>query len=263
MVVTGFASIVLMVIFTFPFYWMVVSSLKQPKDVTVFPPAFFFTPTLDNYIATVTKPAFLSQLTNSFIVAFGALALGLVIGVPAAYAVARFRLRLLPLVVLIVRMIPGVVFMLPLFILYKQMGLVDTHVGLMFAHLIITLPLAIWIMIGFFEDIPIEVEEQAMIDGCTRWGVFWRIALPLSLPGMAVTSILAFITSWNDFVFVLILGGSKTNTLPASVLSFMGFEQLNFAGVAASAALLCAPVVLLAILAQRWLVGGLTMGAVK
>ena len=249
---------VLLLLFLFPFWWMVTASLKLPRDVSTFPPALLFTPNLDQYRAALSEPAFWWQTLNSLVVA-----LGLLLGLPAAYSVARFRLRIVPLTVLVVRMIPGVVFMLPLFLVYRQLGLLDTHAGLIVAHLIITLPLAIWIMMGFFEDVPVEVEQAALIDGCTRWGVFWRVALPLSLPGMSVTAILAFITSWNDLVFVLILGGNDTRTLPASVLSYMGFDTLNFAGIAASATLLSAPVVLLSVVAQRWLVGGLTVGAVK
>jgi multiple sugar transport system permease protein len=256
-------ALALLLLFAFPFWWMVQASLRLPRDVSAFPPDLLFTPNFDQYRAALSKPDFWRRTLNSLIVALGALALGLAVGLPAAYAVARFKIRIVPMTVLVVRMIPGVVFMLPLFLVYRELGFLDTHVGLIIAHLIITLPLAIWIMMGFFEDVPVEVEQAALIDGCSRWGVFWRIALPLSLPGISVTAILAFITSWNDLVFVLILGGTDTRTLPGSVLAHMGFDTLNFAGIAASATLLSAPVIVLAILAQRWLVGGLTVGAVK
>jgi multiple sugar transport system permease protein len=253
----------LVFVFTFPFLWMVLSSLKLQKDVTSYPPTLVFVPTLTNYADALSRSDLQAQIVNSVFVAFGALALGFVIGLPAAYVAARRGLRLLPLLVLVMRMIPAVIFMLPLFVLYQRLGLIDTHVGVIVSHVIITLPLTIWIMMGFFEEIPIEIEEQAVIDGCSAFGVFWRIALPLAKPGLIVTGILAFITSWNDFVFILVLGGPKTSTLPLAVLGFMGFEQLNFAGVAAVASILSLPVILLAALAQRWLVGGLTTGAIK
>jgi multiple sugar transport system permease protein len=165
--------------------------------------------------------------------------------------------------VLVVRMVPGMAFLLPLFVLYRQLGLINTHAGLILSHLILVLPLTIWIMMGFFEDVPRELEEQARIDGCDRFGAFWRVALPLATPGITVTAILAFIASWNNFPFVLILGGSRTSTLPMAVFNFMGFEQLNFGGVAAVASLLSLPIMVLTIFVQRWLVQGLTLGSGK
>jgi multiple sugar transport system permease protein len=231
--------------------------------VTVYPPLLVFEPTLQNYQNVLDKTPFGHQLVNSIIIALGSVGLGLVIGLPASYAMARFKMRTLSLVILLMRMIPTIVFMLPLFVVYQQLGLIDTHMGLIMSHLILTLPLTIWVMISFFEDVPVEVEQSAMVDGCSRFGVFWRIAVPLSLPGMVVTSILAFIQSWNNFIFVLILGGSKTTTLPLAVFNFMGFEMLDFGGVAAVATMLSLPVMVLTIIVQRWLVQGLTLGAVK
>ena len=249
--------------FMFVFVWMVMTAFMQPKDVTVYPPVVVFEPTLDNFEQVFEKTPFWEQTKNSFIVAAGAVVLGLALGLPASYVVARFHYRFLGIAVLILRMMPTIVFMLPLFVLYQRFGLIDTHLGLIFSHMILTLPLTIWIMIGFFVDVPIDLEEQAQVDGATRWQAFWKIALPLSLPGMVVTIILAFIQSWNNFIFVLILGGTKTSTLPMAVFNFMGFEQLSFGGVAAVASLLSLPIMLLAIIVQRWLVSGLTMGAVK
>lgn len=254
---------ILLAAFMFVFVWMVLTSFKLPRDVATYPPALIFEPTLDNYANVLEKTPFLHQLRNSAIVAFGAVIVGLIIGLPASYAVARYHLRGLSLLVLMLRMVPHVVFMLPLFIIYRQLDLIDTHLGLILSHLIIVLPLTIWIMISFFEDVPYDLEEQAQVDGCTRWGVFWRIAVPISLPGMVVTVILALIQSWNNFIFVLMLGGSETSTLPLAIYNFMGFEQLNFGGVAAVASLLSMPIIILTIIVQRWLVSGLTLGAVK
>ncbi|MBK9123603.1 MAG: carbohydrate ABC transporter permease [Chloroflexi bacterium] len=247
----------------FVFVWMVITSFKEAKDVTVYPPVLIFEPTLDNYANVLEKTPFFKQMANSAIVAAGAVMLGLVIGLPAAYVVARYRMQRLALTILLMRMVPTIVFMLPLFVIYQRLDLIDTHIGLILSHLILTLPLVIWVMISFFEDVPIEIEDQAKVDGCTQLGVFLRIALPLSLPGMVVTTILAFITSWNNFIFVLILGGSNTTTLPLAVFNFMGFEQLDFGAVAAVASMLSLPIIVLTIIVQRWLVQGLTLGAVK
>lgn len=249
--------------FMFVFVWMVITSFKEAKDVTVYPPVLIFEPTLDNYANVLEKTPFFKQMANSAIVAAGAVMLGLVIGLPAAYVVARYRMQRLALTILLMRMVPTIVFMLPLFVIYQRLDLIDTHIGLILSHLILTLPLVIWVMISFFEDVPIEIEDQAKVDGCTQLGVFLRIALPLSLPGMVVTTILAFITSWNNFIFVLILGGSNTTTLPLAVFNFMGFEQLDFGAVAAVASMLSLPIIVLTIIVQRWLVQGLTLGAVK
>lgn len=255
--------LIFLVAFMFVFVWMVLTSLKEAKDVTVYPPVLFFEPTLENYANVLDKTPFFKQLANSLIVGIGSVVLGLVIGLPAAYVVARYRMQKLAVTILVMRMIPTIVFMLPLFVVYQQLKIIDTHIGLILSHLILTLPLVIWVMISFFEDVPIEIEDQAKVDGCNQLGVFLRIALPLSLPGMVVTTILAFITSWNNFIFVLILGGSKTTTLPLAVFNFMGFEQLDFGAVAAVASMLSLPIILLTMIVQRWLVQGLTLGAVK
>ena len=247
----------------FVFVWMILTSLKQPKDVMVYPPVWIFRPTLEHYVEVLAKTPFLFQLKNSAIVAAGAVIVGLLLGLPAAYSIARFRFRRIALTILVVRMLPTIVFMLPLFVIYKHLGLIDTHTGLVLSHLILVLPLTIWVMLGFFEDVPATLDDQARIDGCSRWQAFWRIALPLSLPGVIVTTILSFITSWNNFIFVLMLGGGKTATLPMAVFNFMGIEQLNFGGVAAAASLLSLPIIVLTLLVQRWLVQGLTLGAVK
>jgi multiple sugar transport system permease protein len=249
--------------FMFVFYWMVVTSLKLPRDVTIYPPALVFEPTLRNYANVLEKTPFFLQLRNSLIVAGGAVLLAMLVGLPASYAASRYRLRTLALTILMMRMMPTIVFMLPLFVVYQRIGLIDTHLGLILSHLILTVPLIVWVMIGFFEDVPPEIEDQARVDGCNRFGVFWRIALPLALPGIVVTTILSFLTSWDNFVFVLILGGARTTTLPLAVFNFMGFEMLDFGGVAAVASMLSMPIVILTIIVQRWLVGGLTMGAIK
>ncbi|MHB1417434.1 MAG: carbohydrate ABC transporter permease [Chloroflexota bacterium] len=247
----------------FVFYWMVITSFKDGLQSTAFPPLFVFTPTLKNYQDVLSTTPFLTFIWNSLVVGVGATGLGLALGLPAAYSVAKFRQQGLALAVLIARMTPGIAYLIPWFILFTRMRLVDTPAALILSHLILTLPMTMWIMISFFEDLPREVEEAALIDGCSIYGVFWRVALPLTMPGIVASSILSFIFSWNNFQFALILGGDRTRTVPVAVFSFMTFEGVNWGGVAAAATLICLPVIILALLIQRHIVSGLTLGSVK
>jgi multiple sugar transport system permease protein len=247
----------------FVFYWMILTSLKSQTAVTTYPPIFLFLPTLENYRKVLGSTPFLTFLINSVIVGAGATGLGLMLGLPAAYSIAKFRQHRLAITVLISRMAPGIGYLVPWFMLFSQVGLVDTHLALILTHLILTLPLTIWVMVPFFEDLPPDMEEAALIDGCSWYGVLWHIALPLAKPGVVAAAILSLIFSWNNFLFALILGGDKTRTLPVAVFHFMTFEEVNWGAVAAAATLICLPVILLALAIQRHLVGGLTLGGVK
>jgi len=254
---------VLLAFFLFPFVWMVLSSLKTNVEVTAFPPVWLFRPTLQNYVDVFAKNPFFSYMLNSTIIAVAAVGVGLLCGLPAAYTMARYRQAKLGVLFLMLRILPGIAFLVPLFVIYRQLGMINTRAGIVLAHIIIVLPLVIWIMAGFFEDIPRELEEAAQIDGCTRVGTFVRIVLPLSRPGLVAASILSFIASWNNFIFVLILGGKDTITLPMAVYSFVSFEDVNWGGLTAAATVITVPILVLSLLVQRYLAGGLTMGAVK
>ena len=255
--------LLLLAVFMFVFVWMVMTSLKLPRDVTAYPPVWVFKPTLDNYRQVVIKTPILLYFRNSVTVAVSTVLLGLIISLPAAYSIAHFKQRRLALIILIVRMLPAIVFALPFFVMYSRLGLIDTRIGLVIIHLTLVVPLATWNLIGFFEDVPPELEDAAMIDGTSRFGAFFRIALPLAAPGIVVAAILGFIQSWNNFLFVLILGGGRTTTLPMAVYNFMVFEDVQFGPLSAAAALITLPIIILAILVQRYLVAGLSMGAVK
>ena len=254
---------VLLAFFLFTFVWMVLSSLKTNVEVTAYPPLWLFWPTLRNYVDVFTQNPFFSYMLNSTIIAVAAVAVGLLCGLPAAYTMARYRQAKLGALFLMLRILPGIAFLVPLFVIYRQLGLINTISGIVLAHIIIVLPLVIWIMAGFFEDIPRELEEAALIDGCTRVGTFVRIVLPLSKPGLVAAGILSFIASWNNFIFVLILGGKDTVTLPMAVYSFVSFEDVNWGGLTAAATVITVPILVLSLIVQRYLVGGLTMGAVK
>jgi multiple sugar transport system permease protein len=255
--------ITLLGFFLFTFVWMILSSLKTNVQVTAFPPLWLFRPTFQNYVDVFTRNPFFSYMLNSTIVAVSAVGVGLVCGLPAAYTMARHRQAGLGALFLMLRILPGIAFLVPLFVIYREFGLINTLGGIALAHIIIVLPLVIWIMAGFFEDIPRELEDAALIDGCTRVGTFIWIVLPLSKPGLIAASILSFIASWNNFIFVLILGGKDTVTLPMAVYSFVSFEDVNWGGLTAAATVITVPILVLSLIVQRYLAGGLTMGAIK
>ena len=253
----------LLAFFLFPLLWMVLSSLKTNVEVTAFPPVWLFWPTLRNYADVFAENPFFSYMLNSTVVAVLAVGVGLICGLPAAYTMARYRQRSLGFLFLVVRILPGIAFLVPLFVIYRRLGLIDTLGGIALAHLTVVLPLVVWVMAGFFADIPRDLEEAALIDGCSRAGTFVRIVLPLTKPGIVAATILSFIASWNNFVFVLILGGNDTITLPMAVYRFVSFEDVNWGGLTAAATVITVPILLLSLVVQRYLAGGLTMGAVK
>ena len=250
-------------VFVFPFFWMALNSFKTHDQITEYPPVFFFTPTLENVRNVFAQGQFVRYTWNSVVVSFGAVGLGMLLGLPAAYAIARYRQRGFAFGILVCRMIPGIAFLVPWFIVFRFLGLLDSYFGLIVAHLVITVPLITWIMIGFFEEVPIELEEAARIDGCSRAGVFLRIALPLVRPGLVSAGILALIFAWNSFLFPLILAGVETKTLPVLVYSFMTFDFLDLGGIYAASTLITLPVVVMVLAVQRHFIRGLTIGGVK
>ena len=253
----------LLVFFLFPLGWMILSSLKTNVQAMAYPPVWLFWPTLQNYVDVFAKNPFFSYIVNSTIIAVLAVGIGLLCGLPAAYTMARHRQTSLGFLFLMVRILPGIAFLVPLFVIYRHLGLINTFGGVALAHVIGVLPLVIWVMAGFFEDIPRELEDAALIDGCSRIGTFVRIVLPLSKPGIVAATILSFIASWNNFIFVLILGGKDTITLPMAVYSFVSFEDVNWGGLTAAATVITVPILVLSLIVQRYLAGGLTMGAIK
>lgn len=257
------ALVLVLAVFVFPFFWMAFNSFKTHEKILEYPPGFIFTPTLDNFKNVLLQSHVVQYTWNSVIIAVGSLGVGMVLGLPAAYGIARYGHRMLALGILVCRMIPGISFLVPWFIVFRALGLLDTYTGLVIAHLVITVPLITWIMIGFFEEVPVELEEAARIDGCSRAGVFLRIALPLVRPGLVSAGILALIFTWNSFLFPLILAGVKTKTLPVLVYSFMTFDYLDLGGVYAASTLVTLPVIIMVLLVQRQFIRGLTLGGVK
>jgi len=248
----------------FVFYWMVTLSLKTQVEAAGYPPHFFrFALTFKNYAEVFQKNPFLLYIWNSLVVASGSTVLGLVVGLPAAFSIARWRQQGLALTVLVARIVPGISYLIPWYILFRHLHLVDTYGALILSHLVVGLPLIIWVMIGFFEDVPGELEDAALIDGCSYYGAFWRVALPLVRPGIVAAGILSFIFSWNNFLFSVILAGRHTRTLPIAVFNMIGFEEITWGPLAAAATMITLPVIVLTLIVQRHIVSGLTFGAVK
>jgi len=248
-----------------PTVWMLLTSLKQPADVATNPPTFVFRPTLDNYIAVLTRPQFFTFALQTLIVATTTAAVAVPFGALAAYGIARFRAGGLPFFFLLVfvQALPPVVLGLPLFVMYRQIGLADTVQGLVLSYTTFALPFAIWLLIAFFEDIPVDLEEAALVDGCGRWGAFVRIVLPLVRPGLAVTGILIFIGGWNQFFFALVLAGETVRTLPLVGSEFISTYTVEWGQVAAFGSLLLLLPLGVVLVLQRHIVRGLTFGAVK
>ena len=249
--------------FMFIFLWMLLSSLKNNVQQTAWPPLFIFTPTLENYSQVFQRVPFVSYAINSVVVSVSATVLGLIFGLPAAYSIARWRQSRLAVAILTSRMVPWISFLLPWYLLFTRAGMIDTYAALILTHMIITMPITIWLMIAFFEDLPAELEDAALIDGCSRLGVFLRVSLPLASPGIVASAILCLIYSWNNFIFALILAGRKTMTLPVAVYSFMSYNEVNWGGITAAATLIALPVLVLTFTIQRYLIKGLALGGVK
>ena len=232
------------------FVWMLSLSVKFEVDNAAYPP--ILVPdrfAWKNYADVLASNRFSTYFVNSLIVTGAATLFALVVGVPAGYGIARIT--------------PGLSYLIPLFLLFQWLGLLGTLWPQIIIHLVVTVPIVIWIMIGYFETTPMELEEAALIDGASRWQVFRHVALPIARPGIAVAFILAVIFSWNNFVFGIVLASRETRTLPVAVYNMISFDQLSWGPLAAAALIVTLPVLLLTVFAQRQIVAGLTAGAVK
>ncbi|PWH14446.1 MAG: carbohydrate ABC transporter permease [Anaerolineae bacterium] len=249
-----------------PLVYLLITSFKEPNLTFNLPPVWIFKPTLQNYREVLAGGQFEKYFVNSLVVALSTTAIALFLGGLAAYGFSRFRFRgafWLRMSALIPQMLPPITIIVPLYVLFNGLKLLDTRWALVISYLTFTIPLALWMMIGFFDDVPIELEEAAMIDGCTRLGALVRVSLPLVAPGLAATAILAFLYCWNEFLYAVILTGREARTLPVTITSFMTNKAILWGRIAASGSMVLVPVLVFALLAQRYLVRGLSRGAVK
>lgn len=253
------AGIIVMV----PTAWMVLSSFKHSYEVTAYPPKLLFEPTMDNYRTLAQKTPFISYTVNSLIVTIGSTSLGLLLGAPAAFVASWTRITWPAVVTLLARMAPGTLFLLPWYVMFRQVDMIGSYWALILTHAVITMPVVIWVLLPFFDNIPRSIYEAAQVDGCSPFRLFRRIALPLVSSGLAVSAILAFVFSWNFFLFALVLSNSNTKTLIAASFNFIGEGSTNWGGLMAAATIIALPPLILAAIVQRWLISGLTLGAVK
>jgi len=257
----------LLAVWAFPVLWALLTSFKTERDVLAYPPTVIFEPTLSNYRDVMFGSAsLLPNLLSSTIVAGVSTLLTLLFAVPAAYALARLNLpgkRASGFYVLATQMLPPVGLIIPYYLMLQKIGGLDTYGGLIVIYLTFSLPFAIWLMVSYFEDIPREMEEAALLDRAGRLRALWYVILPQVRGGIAVTTIFVFLNAWNEFLFAVVLGGNRVRPVTVAMFNFISVEQTLWAKLAAGAMLAMAPVILLGLLAQRHIVKGLTVGAVK
>jgi multiple sugar transport system permease protein len=249
-----------------PLYWMFITSIKPSDDYLAVPPVWFpKAPTLVHYTAALFAYRGLQGLINSLIISLSATVLSALLGTLMAYSLARFNTggKHLAFWVLSQRFLPPVAIVLPIFLIYRMFGLHDTYFGMIIAYTVFTLPVSVWMMFAYFRGIPKSMEEAALVDGCSLWMSFLKIALPLAIPGIVAAAIFAFIACWTEFFFALILTSRYTFTLPTVFRAFLGFQGAQYGEASALAIVSLVPSIILGTLVQKHLVRGLTLGAVR
>ncbi len=248
----------------FPIVWMLLISFKS--DVDIYRTTFIFKPTLENYSKVLIGTDYISAFLDNMIVSVGAVLFSVVVGTPAAYALARYTFKgkeNFAFTILSFRFAPEILVILPLFLIYQKIGLYDTYFGLIWVYQLITLPLLIWVLRGYFEDISVDIEHAARIDGYKRYHIFFKILLPLIRPGLVASCLLAFIFAWNSFTFGLLLSGYSVETITVSSIKYLASDTVHYGQMAAASLIAVLPEVILAIMIQKHLVRGLSFGAVK
>ena len=261
------AAGLMLAVWAFPVIWGLLTSFKTERDVLAYPPVWLFTPTLDNYREVLFgTSSILPNLWSSVVVATASTVLTMLIAVPAAYALARLRYpgrKASGFYVLATQMLPPVGLIIPYYLVLQKIGMLDTYSGLTAIYLTFALPFAIWLMVSYFEDVPLEMEEAALLDRAGRLRTLWYVILPQVAGGIAVTTVFVFLNAWNEFLFAVVLGGNNVRPVTVAMFNFISVEQTQWARLAAGAMLAMAPVILIGLFAQRHIVKGLTVGAVK
>ena len=258
--------LIVLIVCVFPFYWMVAASLKSQPDILSSTPQFFFEPTLQNYIDAFGKFDILKSLKNSLFVALVTVVLSLVLGTPAAYAIARFEFKGKKDIwfwFISNRMLSPIVVALPFFLIARNLKLLDTPWALILIYLTFNVPIVVWICADQFRNIPKELDEAATLEGYNSFAIFWRVGLPLAMPAIAVSAIFSFIFSWNELLYALILTRSEAKTAPVVATSFMSGYELPWGQIMATGTLVALPVIVFSMIVSRQLVRGLTAGAIK
>lgn len=251
------------IVMVFPLVWMTISAFKFQVDIIAWPPRFKFTPTLKNFMEVFVNQRFVKYLKNSVVVALASVSISLLLGLPASYAIARNNMKKVAVFILVARLMPGISFLMPWYIIFSRLRLMDSYIALILSHILIALPLTIWTMEPYFRSLPIEMDESAMIDGATRTKAFVRIIIPLAGPGIVTATTLSFIFSWNNFMFSQVLSRQKTRTLPIAVNNFLSYASVDWGGVMAAAVFIMLPAIIITMVFQKFVIKGLTAGAVK
>jgi len=261
----GFYSLITLIVlaFIFPFIWMIMASFKTQAQIQSSNNLFVFEPTFNNYKNVFLNYNFSRPIINSAIVALSSTIIALIIGLPASYGVARFKLHKLGGIILLIRFFPGITFLIPWFTLFNKIGLTDTHLVLILSHLFLNLPFITWLMVPFFEHMPRELEDSARVDGCSVYGTLLRICLPLAVPGIITASLLSIVFSWNNLVFSMVLSGMKTKMLPMAILNFITYALIDWGALMAASVIITIPILAFSFITQRYIIQGLTAGAVK
>lgn len=261
-------GVLLCVLFLFPVFWMVLSSFKLPKDIFTTPPKLFFTPTIETYVSYIQRADITRRMVSTVIVAAGSGLISIVAGSMAGYAMARIRLKgaaTLGAVILLSRGVPPIALAVPMFLVARKLGVTDKHITLILAYCTFLIPYVMWLMRGFFQGLPKELEEAAMLDGCGRYGAFFKIIVPISLPGILSTLIFSIILAWEELLFALILTNRNASTIPVAIAGIAGdtVNGANWGALTAVGTMTVVPVVIFALLVQKWLIKGLADGATK
>jgi multiple sugar transport system permease protein len=250
-----------------PFFWIVTTSLKGNEDFFAYPPAWIPTPpSLAHYAALFTRSSGARYFTNSMVISSLSMLAALAVSLPTAYSIARWRFGggFLSVLLLVLRMLPAIALIIPIYIMYKLFGLTNSYLGLVIIYTVVYIPFAVWLMVGFIRDFPIEIEEAAMIDGCSRVRALVQVVVPIIAPGLAVVALFAFIATWNEFLFAVVLTGIETKTMMVLVTSFTSGGTDAFYGEASASVVLgVLPAFAIAFILQRYLVKGLALGGTK
>jgi multiple sugar transport system permease protein len=252
-------------VYLFPYVWMVLTGIRQPVDTLTMPPRLIFTPSFEGFTALFREVKFQGYLLNSIVVATTVTLIVAAIAGPAAYALTQLRMRgrLFLASILVARMVPGIAIVIPIYLAASRLGLLDTYIVLITIYTAFNLPFAIWLLRGFFREVPVEVREAAIIDGASEIQVFILIVLPLVSTGFVATGVFVFIAAWNEFLFALTLTNAHSATAPLAIIGFRNEYGVQWSEIGAAALLISSPVVLFAVIMQKYLVRGLTMGSVK
>ncbi|HEY2966756.1 MAG TPA: carbohydrate ABC transporter permease [Casimicrobiaceae bacterium] len=260
-------AVAVLAVWAFPVLWALLTSFKTERDVLAYPPKVVFAPTLANYADVLFgSSTILPNLISSFVVAGFTTVFTIIIAVPAAYALARLEFpakRSTGFYVLATQMLPPIGLIIPYYLALQKLAALDTYSGLIVIYLTFSLPFAVWLMVSYFEDIPREMEEAALLDRAGRMRALWYVILPQVRGGIVVTTIFVFLNAWNEFLFAVVLGGNRVRTVTVAMFNFISVEQTLWAKLAAGAVLAMLPVIVLGLVAQRHIVKGLTVGAVK